>query len=247
MYATLDPEKIISTLVKLERRISERFPGAGLAKVCAELARFASENSARVARISKPNKGLRIFIAGFVVVSLAVLLYVAQIIEFKRDSENLYGVVQGIDSFINVLIVAGAAVFFLFTLEERIKRRRALTDLHGLRSFVHVIDMHQLTKDPSHGAYVNQATPSSPKRDMTPAELTRYLDYCSEMLSLTAKVAALYAQSLPDPVVIEAVSDLERLTSDLSSEIWQKIMIVEEKRLADRATAAAVAGGTPAA
>jgi hypothetical protein len=247
MYATLDPEKIISTLVKLERRISERFPGAGLAKVCAELARFASENSARVAHISKPNKGLRVFIAGFVVVSLAVLLYVAQIIEFKRDSENLYGVVQGIDSFINVLIVAGAAVFFLFTLEERIKRRRALADLHGLRSFVHVIDMHQLTKDPSHGAHVSQATPSSPKRNMTPAELTRYLDYCSEMLSLTAKVAALYAQSLPDAVVLEAVSDLERLTSDLSSEIWQKIMIVEEKRLADRATAAAVAGGPPAA
>jgi len=136
-----------------------------------------------------------------------------------------------------VVLVAGAALIFLFTLEERIKRRRALADLHGLRSFVHVIDMHQLTKDPSHGAHINQATPSSPKRDMTPAELTRYLDYCSEMLSLSAKIAALYAQSLPDAVVIEAVSDLERLTSDLSSEIWQKIMIAEEKRLADRASA----------
>ena len=35
-------------------------------------------------------------------------------------------------------------------------------------------------------------------------ELSRYLDYCSEMLSLTAKLAALYAQNLPDPVIIEA-------------------------------------------
>ena len=40
---------------------------------------------------------------------------------------------------------------------------------------------------------------------MTPFELTRYLDYCSEMLSLTAKIAALYAQSSSDAVVIDAV------------------------------------------
>ena len=241
MYATLDPEKIIETLAKLERRIAERFPGAGLAKVCSELTRFASENSARIARISRPNTLLRAFIAAVIGAGLVSLVYGGQIIEFKRESENLFGVVQGIEAFINVMVVGGIALVFLFTLEERIKRRRALTDLHGLRSFVHVIDMHQLTKDPSHGAHISQATPSSPKRDMTPAELTRYLDYCSEMLSLTAKIAALYAQSLPDAVVIEAVSDLERLTSDLSSEIWQKIMIVEEKRLADRAGAASPA------
>ena len=43
--------------------------------------------------------------------------------------------------------------------------------------------------------------------------MTRYLDYCSEMLSLTSKVAALYAQAFPDPVVTDAVSDIERITS----------------------------------
>jgi hypothetical protein len=31
--------------------------------------------------------------------------------------------------------------------------------------------------------------------------MTRYLDYCSEMVSLTAKIAVLFAQSLADPVV----------------------------------------------
>ena len=47
------------------------------------------------------------------------------------------------------------------------------------------------------------------------------------MLSLTAKLAALYAEKLSDPVVLEAVGDIERLTSDLSSKIWQKITIVQ--------------------
>jgi hypothetical protein len=34
------------------------------------------------------------------------------------------------------------------TIETRVKRRRALRAIHELRSIAHVIDMHQLTKDP---------------------------------------------------------------------------------------------------
>jgi hypothetical protein len=62
---------------------------------------------------------------------------------------------------------------------------------------------------------------------MTPFELGRYLDYCSEMLALTAKVAALYAQTFPDPVVVEAVNDIEMLATNLSGKIWQKIAILQ--------------------
>jgi hypothetical protein len=89
--------------------------------------------------------------------------------------------------------------------------------------------MHQLTKDPSlvHGDVT--LTPSSPKRRMSFFELTRYLDYCSEMLSLTGKVAALYAQELRDAVVLSAVNEIEVLTTALSRKIWQKIMILRKR------------------
>jgi hypothetical protein len=120
--------------------------------------------------------------------------------------------------------VVGAGVLFLVTFEARTKRAEALADLHELRSIVHVIDMHQLTKDPTAGV----PTMNSPARTLSPYELTRYLDYCSELLSLAAKVAALYAQSSTDPVVIDAVNDLERLTTNLSQKIWQKITLVSE-------------------
>ncbi len=53
------------------------------------------------------------------------------------------------------------------------------------------------------------------------------------MLSLAAKTAALYAQTLPDAVVIDTVGDIERLTAGLSQKVWQKIMIVEQERLAE--------------
>jgi hypothetical protein len=87
--------------------------------------------------------------------------------------------------------------------------------------------MHQLTKDPSQYIAGATETASSPARTMTAFELTRYLNYCSEMLSLTNKLAAVYAQHLPDSVVIEAVNDIETLTTNLSSKIWQKITIID--------------------
>jgi hypothetical protein len=95
-----------------------------------------------------------------------------------------------------------------------------------------VIDMHQLTKDPSLvlGTERVKDTAASPKRVMTAFELGRYLD-CSEMLSLTGKVAALYAQDLDDPVVVEAVNDIEMLATNLSRKVWQKIAILQAATL----------------
>jgi hypothetical protein len=46
-------------------------------------------------------------------------------------------------------------------------------------------------------------------------------------LSLTAKVAALYAQSSKDPVVIAAASDIGQITTNLSNKIWQKIALMQ--------------------
>jgi hypothetical protein len=130
----------------------------------------------------------------------------------------------------NSLLLVGATVIFLVTLESRIKRRRALQALHELRVIAHIIDMHQLTKDPERLHVQGPDTRSSPKRTMTNFELNRYLDYCSEMLSLSGKIAALYVQDFPDAHVVAAVNDIEDLTSGLSRKIWQKIMILDEEQ-----------------
>ena len=134
---------------------------------------------------------------------------------------------QAVEAAANIVVLLGAALFFLISLETRLKRNRSLRDLHVFRSIAHVIDMHQLTKDPSSVLASECATASSPQRRMSPFELTRYLDYCSEMLSLTSKLAAVYAQNLPDPVVIDAVNEIESLTTNLSQKVWQKITILD--------------------
>jgi len=63
--------------------------------------------------------------------------------------------------------------------------------------------------------------------DQLRATLSRYLDYCSEMLSLTGKIAALYVQTYDDGVALAAVNEVEGLTTGLSRKIWQKLMILE--------------------
>jgi hypothetical protein len=86
--------------------------------------------------------------------------------------------------------------------------------------------MHQLTKDP-YISNINNTTENSPVRLYTKFELQRYLDYCSEASALIGKVAALYAQSLPDPVIVGSVNEIEVLTTGLSRKIWQKIVVLQ--------------------
>ena len=86
--------------------------------------------------------------------------------------------------------------------------------------------MHQLTKDPEWVLDRGRETGVLPPRTMNRFELSRYLDYCSEALSLTGKVAALYMRDFDDPVALQAVNEVEALTTGLSRKIWQKLSIL---------------------
>jgi hypothetical protein len=77
------------------------------------------------------------------------------------------------------------------------------------------------------GTTPTQPTASSPKRSLTTFQLSRYLDYCSELLSLISKIGAIYVQEFPDPDALEAVDQLSNLTNGLTRNIWQKIMILD--------------------
>lgn len=229
-YSQLSAEKTVATLQTLRSRISERFENSSLAGVAGEICKIANESQKKINWIERPHIGLRAAI--LVVVLLSLILIGFGVNELASDLDNAFGLSEAVgmlESVINEVIVAGAALLFLFSLEVRVKRTRALQMLHDLRAIAHVIDMHQLTKDPSQILNAKAApTKSSPQRILTPFQLTRYLDYCSEMLSLIGKIAALYAQSLPDAVVVAAVNDIETLTNGLSRKIWQKIVMVDD-------------------
>jgi hypothetical protein len=229
MARRLEPAKIVETLERLAARIGERFPQSGLAGVCAELVETGRATAAAAEAIARPNLWLRLGIGAVIIGGIAGQIAAARTFRLGAFSGDPANLVQGLDAAVNLLLLAAGAVWFLLTLEERLKRRRALADLHELRSFAHVVDMHQLTKDPTLvlGAF-HKRTKASIARPMSEFELTRYLEYCSEMLALIGKLAALYGQDMRDAVVIEAVNDIENLTAGLSRKVWQKITIVKQ-------------------
>lgn len=228
VYQELDARQISATVDRLERRIRERFPEAGLASVCAGLGAVARQTRERTLAIQRPNRVLRGTVALFVVACGVGAVVLFRLVDTGRADDDTLNRLQGLDAGLNLAVLVGGALLFLVTSEDRLKRRRAMSALHELRTILHVVDMHQLTKDPIavHGPR-ERRTKSSPERTLTAFELERYLDYCSEMFSLTAKVAALYAQALPDPVVTDAVNDLEQLAANLSQKAWQKISILQ--------------------
>ena len=229
-YQSLNAACIVETLLRLEHRIGERFQGSSLAAVCRELIGMAETVQQRSIAIASPHYLLRTALFLVIAAGLAGLLFVAFKMNVQVGTVEIFSVFQGVEAAMNIVVLSGALLFFLVSLETRIKRRRSLSDLHRFRSVAHVIDMHQLTKDPSTILGGGPPTASSPKRTMSRFELTRYLNYCSEMLSLTNKLAALYAQHLPDAVIIDAVNDIEDLTTNLCNKIWQKITIVDTAR-----------------
>jgi len=225
-YRLLDESKIIGTLTALKGRIDNQFPNSGLGNVAGELISVGDEVADCAAFLSKPNWPIRI-LATALILAMLLLIYLAAPPIDLPDGRHKFSDVQSIAAVFNILAVGSVAVLFLLRLETNIKRKRAHAVLHQLRSLAHVIDMHQLSKDPAGRRLPEPEITESPKGAMTPASLGRYLDYCTDLLSLTGKLSALLVQRFKDDAVLAEVNEIEALASALSGRIWQKIQLLE--------------------
>jgi len=226
-YRQLSEAQIGQTLRRLRDRITERFPGSGLSRLSAELVLVSEEASESVAYVRRPHWAIRIGVGVVIAAIVVVIGMAAASMRLPGRVDRLSELVQMLESAINDVVFLSIAIYFLIGIEGRLKRRKALHSLHQLRSVVHIVDMHQLTKDPERLMSPREDTPSSPERSMTAPELGRYLDYCSELLALTSKIAALFVQQFNDPVVLSTVNEVETLVTGLSGKIWQKITLLD--------------------
>ncbi len=227
MSRTLDAKRIVETSALLQRRIEERFADSGLSKVAGDLHDVAREAADVATWLARPIWPLRALLAAAVLLLLSVVLMAVGEVRLEGELRTLNELVPFLESLVNDVVFLGIGIYFVMNIEVRIKRTRAQKALHVLRSLAHIVDMHQLTKDPERLLVPGPDTESSPKREMTAFQLTRYLDYCTEILSIISKVAAVYVQHFEDPVTVSAASDLEDLTVGLTRKIWQKIMLLD--------------------
>lgn len=229
-YRYLEIERVSKTINKLEHRINERLPDVGLVNICKELQIISGEVKQHSARFSRPIWKVRLPIGGAisVVIGLCLIFFLYLFRLQEKTAGSVSEFLQGFDGLLNGLFLILMLVFFLVTLESRIKRSKIVKALQELRAMAHVVDMHQLTKDPTYLLNPDVTmTPSSPLRTLSKVELVRYLDYCAELLALIGKLAAYYAQRHEDHVVHDMVNDIEMLTSGLAHKIWQKIAVIQ--------------------
>jgi hypothetical protein len=218
-----------ATVDQLERRIRARFGDRGLTRAAKDLRRLVDEVQTEAGQSHR--RFLRTTLASRTV-SVVIVVATLAALFFSGRSAVIDGLdtasdwIPWVESVINDLVFAAIAVLFLWAFPERRERRTLLGLLHRLRSLAHVIDMHQLSKDPEQVSPTYTRTAESVTHGLDADQLHHYLDYCSEMLSLTAKTAALCAEHSTDEVVLETIATLETLTTELSNKIWQKISLL---------------------
>lgn len=220
-YDRLDAERLLETIEKVRAKIASAFPDAGLLKLASRLDLVARDVARGAHRVQQPYWATRFAIAtamGASGLGAAYLLGFTQI--DMSATPDAIDAIQGLEALFNAVFLFLAGIVFIMSVEQRRKRSRALEDLHRVRSLTHVIDMHQLSKDPT-----VVGAPGARFRESE--ELISYLTFCTDLLSLAGKIGALYAQDMDDPVVIETVNDIEALSTNLSRKIWQKILIAQ--------------------
>ena len=230
-YFTLSATYVDETAATLKARVSERFPDSGISRVASVLHNTTSETNERLVALQHPNRPLRaISYAGLgICAAFTIGLAIFGAIDWTQFSKPLHfkEFVELAEALLGTAVFITAFIVFVLTIEKRRKHRLVVEALNELRSLAHVIDMHQLTKDPERARTKGPNTESSPKRDLSLFELGRYLDYCTEMLAIVSKVAALYAQAFPEETVLRTVDQIESLSNGLSRKIWQKIMLLK--------------------
>jgi hypothetical protein len=204
----LDAHKLITTSADLERWITKEFHEAHLAVVAREVHAFAQEAVAKAEKIRQPIWALRLGI--WTVVALLVAGAVHGIVTHEiADTLKFLDTTKGAAVYLSVF----GAIFI--GLEIRWKRHRALKAVAEIRALAHIVDMHQLAKDPPIEQF---------RQDGRQVKVMEYLHACTALLALLSKVAQFYVENFPDPVATNAVNDFEMITTGLSNKIWMKIL-----------------------
>lgn len=227
-YTRLDATAVRDTVDRLQQRIQARFPTRNLPKVATEVSSTIDE------LLIRPRSrwyGVVHVVSRALIGMLLIALIFAFVILLSGtagtgDEPRSWEWASIVESMVNDLVFAAVAIFFLWHVPNRLQRHHYLKSLHKLRSLAHIIDMHQLAKDPERLDPGYERTERSPDLHMDLHQLWSYLDYCSELLSLVGKAAALFAEHSDDDTVLATVEGIEELTTGMCRKIWQKISLL---------------------
>ena len=126
------------------------------------------------------------------------------------------------DAGFNLLVVLAGALWFLVTIEARLRRKKALDCLEELREFIHVIDVTQLYYTPD----LYNADPASSHSSLNLDY--NYLLFCTQMLGVISNLAPLYIRGAAGDSILRAVSEVEMLAIAIIAKQLSKAESVRE-------------------
>jgi hypothetical protein len=213
----LDPARIIETTENLARNISEKLPGSSLAGLAVELAQIAHATFERARQARRPIYSIRVLSLLAISASLLGLWYLLSHIHARWEfGGTITEVFEAADAGFNLLVLLAGALWFLVTIENRIKRKKALEFIEELREFIHVIDVTQLYYTP----LVYDPEPAPARISLT-FDYTYFL-FCTQMLAVISNLAALYTRGAAGDSILRAASEVEQLSNAISVKLLSK-------------------------
>lgn len=222
----IDAVILKETIITLELKINENFPEASLKKKCHAMLDLLDETNKKIIEVEKPKILIRVLQVSIISLAIFLIFLIFDITNFKTINPNeitlLNNVIAISDAFFNIIVVLLAGLYYLLNLELKKNRKIIIPTINKLRSFLHVIDMHQQTK--------NLINVDSSKEKISNQKLREYLEHSSKMISLVSKIAALYIQKFQDEDIITKVNEIENLSTGLTQKIWQKIIVLKNDK-----------------
>ena len=216
----LDPAKIVETAENLARGVGERLPGSTLAGLAIELAGIARKTDERARQARRPIYAIRVASLLAISASILGLWYLAGHIHTRWEFGTITELFEATDAGFNLMVLLAGALWFLITIEARLKRKKALDFLEELREFIHVIDVTQLYYTPD----LYKTDPASSRSSLS-LDYT-YLLFCTQMLAVISNLAPLYTRGAAGDSILRAVSEVEMLANDISTKLLSKVATV---------------------
>jgi hypothetical protein len=226
---SLEQDWLNQNAVTLSKRINERFskaPHDQLYKLSQTVVGYIENAEAMNAWLRRPILWARALPYLAVLAAFAAMHFVLRQSGLDFVPKTGFEAIQFIESSVNDIIFLGFIVYFLAQVEPKIRRKRAFRAFDELRATIHYIEMSQVDKDPGKVAIPIKSMPNSSKTELNPAEMNRFLSYCSGLITLVGKASLLYAKDIDDPAIVDRSEGIESLAAAVTHKLWAKLTIL---------------------
>ena len=119
-----------------------------------------------------------------------------------------------------MIILLAGILWFLFNLDERAWRKKALSGISCIREFIHAVDVTQMYFTPDLYTKDSGLSPGGQRLD------ARYTFLCGRMIGILSNLVALYTSDETDESIWRAVSGVELLANAVATRLTNKTQVI---------------------